>query len=161
MVAKIGPVGPETLPRVAQLLAKTNQFNLTVRRHPAAQIAKMIEAGAVALWLRLSDRFGDHGLVGVAIACPEEGEWTVDTFLLSCRVIGRGVETALLAQLAATARARGGAELTGWYVPAARNGLVANFYTEQGFAACGENRWRKRLSEVTDGSPYIQTQIHE
>ena len=161
MVATIGRVGPETLPRVAQLLAKTNQFNLTTRRHSAAQIAQMIESGAVALWMRLADRFGDHGLVGVAIAQPIDGAWTIDTFLLSCRVIGRHVETALLAQLAACVRARGGVELTGEYVPSARNSQVADFYPNHGFEACGENRWKKVLCDTTDGPSYISTQFHE
>jgi len=186
MVATIGSVGPETLPRVAQLLAKTNQFNLTIRRHSAAQLAQMIEAGAVALWLRLADRFGDHGLVGVALARPAAGTpqpdllipqpppvrpgpssvvpnsaWIIDTFLLSCRVVGRGAETALLAQLAGCVRARGGAELTGEYVPSARNGLVADFYPRHGFGACGENRWMKRLSDATATPSYIRTQFHE
>jgi FkbH-like protein len=161
MVATIGRVGPETLPRVAQLLAKTNQFNLTTRRHSAAQIAQMIEAGAVALWMRLADRFGDHGLVGVAIAQPIDGAWTIDTFLLSCRVIGRHAETALLAQLAACVQARGGTELTGEYLPSARNSQVARFYPSHGFNTCGENRWKKVLCGTTGGPSYISVQFHE
>ena len=161
MVATMGPVGPETLPRVAQLLAKTNQFNLTTRRHTVAQIDAMIGAGAVALWLRLADRFGDHGLVGVAIARPAEAQWVIDTFLLSCRVIGRGVESALLAQLAAGVKARGGEEIVGEYLPTAKNGLVGDFYPKLGFDSCGENRWRKRLSAITAVPSYIHVQFHE
>ena len=161
MVATIGPVGPETLPRVAQLLAKTNQFNLTTRRHTAAQLAEMIAAGAVALWLRLADRFGDHGLVGVALARPREAQWVIDTFLLSCRVIGRGVETALLAQLAASVKARGGEEIVGEYLPTAKNGLVGDFYPQHGFMSCGENHWRKRLSDTIAVPSYIHVQFHE
>ena len=146
LTATIGAVDGETLPRVAQLLAKTNQFNLTTRRHSAAEIAAMIEGGAVALWLRLADRFGDHGLTGVAIAVGDGAEWRVDTFLLSCRVIGRGAEMALLAQLENAVRARGAGALTGEYLATAKNGLVADFYPKQDFLPCGEGRWRLDLS---------------
>lgn len=161
MVATIGVVGPDTLPRVVQLLAKTNQFNVTTRRHTAAQITGMIDAGGVALWLRLADRFGDHGLVGVAIARPTDAQWEVDTFLLSCRVIGRGVETVLLAQLAELVGSRGGSELVGEFLPTAKNVLVRDFYPKHAFTACGENRWRKSLSEPLPAPPYIEVHFHE
>jgi FkbH-like protein len=161
MVATLGPVGTDTLPRVAQLLAKTNQFNLTTRRHTAAQIAEMIAGGAVAIWLRLADRFGDHGLVGVAMARPVGAQWMIDTFLLSCRVIGRGVEAALLAQLAALAKGKGGTELIGEYLPTAKNRLVQDFYPQHGFIACGENRWSKSLFGAAVAAPYIETHFHE
>lgn len=161
MVATIGRVGPETLPRVAQLLAKTNQFNLTTRRHTAAEISGMIANGAVALWLRLADRFGDHGLVGVAIARPAPEQWEIDTFLLSCRVIGRGVETALLAQLSNILKAQGGEKLLGEYFPSAKNGIVADFYPRHGFADCGGNHWQKSLSGPVAAAPYIEVHFHE
>jgi FkbH-like protein len=161
MRATIGPVGPETLPRVAQLLAKTNQFNLTTRRHTAAQIAQTIDDGAVALWLRLADRFGDHGLVGVAIACPSDEAWSVDTFLLSCRVIGRGVETALLAELEARVRGKGADAIAGEYVPTEKNRLVETFFPAHGFASSGGFRWHKSLLKATVAPHYIEVQIHE
>jgi len=161
MVATIGAVGADTLPRVAQLLAKTNQFNLTTRRHTAAQISEMIDSGGVALWLRLADRFGDHGLVGVAIARPMEGEWAIDTFLLSCRVIGRGVETALLARLAALVKTKGGSELVGEYLPTAKNALVRDFYSQHAFIDCGGNHWRKSLSDALPSPSYIEAHFHE
>lgn len=134
LVATIGEVGPAELPRVAQLLAKTNQFNLTTRRHTAAEIQHMRENGAIALWLRLADRFGDNGLVGVAIAVPDpEGFWKIDTFLLSCRVIGRGAETALLAELVQRVLQQGGGRLLGIYIPSAKNAQVVDFYPRHGF----------------------------
>lgn len=142
MVATIGAIGPETLPRVAQLLAKTNQFNLTTRRHTAAEISAILDAGGVGLWLRLQDRFGDTGLVGVALALPETSErWRIDTFLLSCRVIGRSAETLLLAELASRVADRGAKKLMGEYLPTAKNGLVAEFYARHGFVDEGSGRW--------------------
>lgn len=158
MVATIGEVGPDTIERAAQLLAKTNQFNLTTRRHSAAELAAMIAVGAIALWLRLTDRFGDSGLVGIAIAVPGDS-WRIDTFLLSCRIIGRTAETTLLAQLAGRVVAGGGRELIGEYLPTAKNALVAEFLPQHDFAACGENRWRFDLSaQPLLPSPFIQIQ---
>lgn len=154
LVATIGFVDADTLPRVAQLLAKTNQFNLTTRRHSAADVLAMLDRGAIALWLRLADRFGDHGLVGVAIALPgEAGVWRIDSFLLSCRVIGRGVEVAFLARLAALARERGARELMGEYIFTPKNGLVADFYPQQGFAEHGAGQWCLDLTQPAVKSP--------
>jgi FkbH-like protein len=146
MVATIGSVDSVTLQRVAQLIAKTNQFNLTTRRHSAAAIEEMMHTGE-CLWLRLEDRFGDNGLTAVAIALPEGGAaWRIDTFLLSCRIISRGAETALLAQLLARIQARGGAEAFGDYVPSAKNALCAEFYPSHGFEPAGTHRWRLELA---------------
>jgi FkbH-like protein len=129
--------------RVAQLLAKTNQFNLTTRRHTAADVAALLDKGAVALWARVKDRFGDNGLVGAAIAAPEaDGRWVIDTFLLSCRVIGRRVETALLSALSEEVRGRGARALLGEYLPTAKNKPAADFYPKHGFTAEGE-RWAR------------------
>ena len=152
LVATIGAVDADTLPRVAQLLAKTNQFNLTTRRHSAAEIQAMIDAGAVALWLRLADRFGDHGLVGVAIAQAEAGAARIDTFLLSCRVIGRGAEVALLADLARRMSARAEV-LIGEFVPTAMITQVADFFPRHDFAPAGEGRWQMALPAVTLATP--------
>lgn len=162
MVATIGRVDAETLPRVAQLLAKTNQFNLTTRRHGAAEIEAMIRSGAIALWLRLADRFGDSGLVGAALARPDGARWVVDTFLLSCRAIGRGVETTLLAQLAEGVAQRGGSVLVGEYLPTAKNGLVAEFYARHGFDSCGDGLWQMNLaSPPFSRPPHIQIRLDE
>src|ERR1035437_9609104 len=98
--AELEPVSDQTVARVAQLTQKTNQFNLTTRRYTEPQIAEMAKQPEWHIFsIRVRDRFGDHGLVGVAIAHDEGEQCEVDTFLLSCRVIGRTVETALLAPL--------------------------------------------------------------
>lgn len=149
MTVTIGYVNSETLPRVSQLLARTNQFNLTTRRHTSSDIKALIESGAVALWLRVADRFGDNGLVGVAIGIPgESGEWTIDTFLLSCRVIGRRVETVLLGVLSRFIHERSGQVLVGEYIPTPKNDLVAEFYRAHGFGPIDSKgrRWRYDLS---------------
>jgi FkbH-like protein len=153
MVATIGPVDALTLPRVAQLVAKTNQFNLTTRRHSLAEISAIMETGT-CLWLRLEDRFGDNGLTGVAIAVPENGAaWRIDTFLLSCRIISRGAESALLARLLARIRERGATEVFGEYLPTTKNAPCADFYAGHGFESVGNNRWRLDLTTHNVGNP--------
>ena len=156
MVATVGSIDALTLPRVAQLLAKTNQFNLTTRRHSAVEIETMMRTGA-GVWLRLEDRFGDNGLTGVVLAVPEEGStWRIDTFLLSCRIVSRSAETALLARLLERLRERGATEVFGEYCPTEKNGMCADFYASHGFVAAGENRWRLDLTTQTvDTPPFI------
>jgi len=132
--AEVEPVSELTLPRVAQLTQKTNQFNLTSRRYTELQIAEMAKKSEWNIFsIRVRDRFGDHGLVGVAITHDEGEQCEVDTFLLSCRVIGRTVETALLAHLAESAAQRGRKRLVGWFLPTKKNAPARDFYQQHGF----------------------------
>ena len=122
------------LSRAAQLLAKTNQFNLTTRRRSAAEIEEFaIVPGGLALAVRVRDRFGDAGVVGLALASNQAGSCIIDSLLLSCRVIGRGIETALLAHLGDRARQLGATQLVGEFVPTTKNALCENFYPDHGF----------------------------
>ena len=124
-----------TLARVAQLTQKTNQFNVTTRRYSEAQIAEMAKRADWHIFsIKVRDRFGDHGLVGVAITHDNGQQCEVDTFLLSCRVIGRTVETALLAHIAKSAAERGCQRLIGWFLPTKKNAPARDFYREHGFA---------------------------
>ena len=133
-VAEIAPVSPQTLTRVAQLTQKTNQFNLTTRRYSDQQISEMASSPACRVWtLRVKDRYADNGLVGVAILRTEAEICEIDSFLMSCRVIGRTVETALLAHLAADARLQGATRLQGWFLPTKKNAPAQEFYREHGF----------------------------
>ena len=132
------PIGSAELVRATQLVNKTNQFNLTTRRYTEAEIAALA-AGPdnVALQSRLQDRFGDNGLISVILARPD-ADWPsdallIDTWLMSCRVLGRGVETATLEVLAEAAMARGRTVLIGEYRPTPKNALVRNHYAELGF----------------------------
>lgn len=134
MRAIVGPVEPTTLPRIVQLLAKTNQFNLTTRRHTGAQVQTMLDSGAIVRWMRVKDRFGDNGLVGVAIAvCENNDRWRIDSFLLSCRVLGRRIEEVFLAVIAQCVGEQGGKTLIGEYIPTAKNEQTATLYPSQGF----------------------------
>ena len=133
--ADLDPVSDLTLARVAQLTQKTNQFNVTTRRYSEAQIAEMAKRADWHIFsIKVRDRFGDHGLVGVAITHDNGQQCEVDTFLLSCRVIGRTVETALLAHIAKSAAERGCQRLIGWFLPTKKNAPARDFYREHGFA---------------------------
>jgi FkbH-like protein len=122
------------LPRAVQLLAKTNQFNLTTRRHSAAEIEKFASvSGGQAVVVRVHDRFGDAGVVGLALALNEGDSCYIDSLLLSCRVIGRGIETALLAHLGEHALRTGAKRLVGEYIATKKNAPCANFYSDHGF----------------------------
>ncbi|MFT8719375.1 HAD-IIIC family phosphatase [Acetobacter sp.] len=129
----------QNLPRITQLINKSNQFNLTTRRYTHEDlVALMQDSAAFGLWFRLTDRFGDNGLIAVIIGrdAPDK-VLEIDTWLMSCRVLGRGVEEATLGIIAAQAKQRGAAFLRGLYFPTAKNGMVANLYTRLGFAHAG------------------------
>lgn len=129
------------LQRVVQLLGKTNQFNLTTRRHSADVVRAILAIpGAIGLTLRLRDRFGDHGLVSLVLAVPEEDSTLrIDSWLMSCRVIGRTTEQFLFDALLARAKEQGYQQLIGEYLPTAKNALVADLYDRLGFTQLAEH----------------------
>ena len=134
IVVKIEPATAFSIPRIAQLINKTNQFNLTTRRYTEAQVRVMAESeGSRISSVTVSDRFGDFGLTGVAIVHVGADRWLIDSFLLSCRVLGRGVEDALLAHIIEEARTAGARVLQAHFVPTARNAPAQGFYAARGF----------------------------
>lgn len=159
MTLTLGLVNGDSLPRVVQLLNKTNQFNLTTRRHGAAEVQAMLDRGAIAIWARLRDRFGDNGLIAAAIAIPEnETRWRLDTFLMSCRVIGRGVETALLAAVERLVRARGGRALLAEYLPTSKNQPAAQLLPSHGFSPApgSATLWQHALAAARAVPPHLR-----
>jgi FkbH-like protein len=126
------------IPRIAQLVNKTNQFNLTTRRYTEAQVRAMSESPASRVYaVRMADRFGDLGLTGVAIVHTGSDTWVIDSFLLSCRILGRGIEDALLAHIIALARESGARILQGHFIPTAKNAPARGFYPGRGFDHAG------------------------
>jgi FkbH-like protein len=140
MVAQVGECNASTLERVHQLINKTNQFNLTTRRHNMDDLVRLMESpDAAVAWLRLADRHGDSGLVCVGIITRlDEATWEIDTLLMSCRVMGRQIEDAFLAYLAELARSHGAQRLRGRFIPTPKNEPVLNFYSSRGFADLAE-----------------------
>ena len=149
MVADVSPFDDVNLGRVAQLVGKTNQFNLTGRRRDLVELAAVKDDPSVVhLALRLRDRFVDHGLVAVLIARRDGAAadtFEIDTFLMSCRVVARTVENAMLSQLCLRVTQAGCSRIVGTYVPSAKNALVGDLYPHLGFAPAGERdgvaRW--------------------
>ena len=147
----IAPFDSAGRKRIAQLISKSNQFNLTTRRYSEAEIAALQSSSDVfAIQARLEDIFGDNGMIS-AIICRQAGQsWEVDTWIMSCRVLGRRVEEALLQYLVQQARLRGITEIIGRYIPTAKNGLVRDHFSRLGFVRTGsqndETIWQLAVS---------------
>jgi FkbH-like protein len=154
MVADSGPVDSFRLPRMAQLLAKTNQFHLTTTRYSEAEVSAMAQDPNMWVrWFSLRDRIGDHGLVSVAILHPEENAMAINTWAMSCRVFSRGMEEYILQEMVDAARAAKKRRIIGRYKPTAKNHPVAGLYERLGFAFDGEegngSRWALDISQPT------------
>ena len=127
------------IPRIHQLVQKTNQFNLTTRRYSLAEIEGLCQRNdAVVYVLRNRDRFGDNGLVGIAVLIKEDGStagptWRFDSLLMSCRVLGRTIETGFLKYILEELKAKGCRYAIGEFISTAKNALVKDFYAEAGF----------------------------
>lgn len=162
--AEISPLTKANQSRIAQLTNKTNQFNLTTRRYTEQQISELVaQPGWNCYSLRVRDRFGDNGLVGVAITKQNGTTAEIDTFLLSCRVIGRTVETAFLSFLADHAHSNGAKRLQGWFLPTKKNAPARDFYSAHGFQAAEQNGdgtlWTFDLSNSLPAPEWIRLHI--
>jgi FkbH-like protein len=136
MQIKHGPVDADTCMRVTQLINKTNQFNLTTKRYSLEEVhRRMISPNSWFHWYSLRDRFADHGLIGILLAEMTSSEWTVDTWLMSCRVIGRGVEDFMFRDMVEHAQRSGAQRLRAYYIPTAKNKLVEDLLPRFGFVA--------------------------
>ena len=154
MVVSIHPAGKEDIKRVAQLTQRTNQFNLTTRRYSETDIQAMLQSRNWRIYvLGLKDRFGDNGTVGLAIVEAKAKDWQIDTFLMSCRVIGRQVEDALVDHTCSEAARAGVKQITAEYIKTPKNDLAKEFWLKMGFEKVEENAaassWRKKLEHYT------------
>ena len=161
MAARHGPVDAETLPRVAQLINKTNQFNLTIRRYTEDQVRAMASSPDWwCRWFRLADRFGDHGLIGVILAEKGPSQWRIDTWLMSCRVLGRRMEDFMCACLLSAACEEGATAVVGQYIPTEKNAVVESLYPQMGFAAHPESA-QKYVFSLRDCPIHVCAFIHD
>ena len=141
MKARIKETDSFSLPRVAQLFQKTNQFNLTTRRHSLAELEEYTKSPDWRLWdLELVDRFGNNGIVAAALVKFDKKNRAtiIDSFLMSCRVIGRFVEDYFLSFILDVCRKAGKGKLVGLYAPTEKNIPVKEFYPRLNFKHCGE-----------------------
>ena len=170
MVAEIDNVHPMYLERIAQLTNKTNQFNLTTRRYTLAQIEEIAkDPGYIAIYGKLRDRFGDNGLISVVVGRRHAYTIHLDLWLMSCRVLKRDMELAMLDVLVERALKHGIRTLCGYYLPTAKNGMVADFYYKLGFeefafpgeaapqdVLAGSSAWKLDLTNYSRRNSHIQ-----
>jgi FkbH-like protein len=148
MVADVRGFDAVNRARITQLINKSNQFNLTTRRYTEPEVAAMeADRSLVTLQVRLVDRFGDNGMICVGILRPAADDaMEIDSWLMSCRVLGRRMEEAMLTAIVAAAKVRGVGRLIGHYRPSAKNRMVADHYQKLGFDLIersddGSSRW--------------------
>lgn len=139
----VSPLHDGTRARILQLLQRTNQFNLTTRRHGEAELTALLHEGAVVACFAYEDNFGPQGVIGVVILLPRDDAVLIDTWLMSCRVLNRTVEQAMLQWMLGHAAGR---PLRGTYRPTEKNGIVRDLFDRLGFTHTsdsdeGETRW--------------------
>ncbi len=165
------------LPRIVQLVNKTNQFNLTTRRITSEEAQAILDdPRALSLQIRLVDRFGDNGIISIIAGCfalpghvgselggdgSAPGDLVLHTWLMSCRVLGRGVEQATLNLVVAEARRLGASRLVGVYRPSAKNDMTRQLYATLGFTQIaagpdGTTRWALSLDAAAPVETFIQ-----
>jgi len=153
MTLHLAPFDKIGRPRITQLINKSNQFNLTTRRYTETEVAVIEDdPSTITLQARLIDCFGDNGMISVIICRKENGAWNIDTWLMSCRVLGRRIEQAMLQFLNQQLKGRGATELLGSFIPTKRNGLVKDHYPNLGFDLVsagndGTTHWRLDLTK--------------
>lgn len=135
MVATFEKANSFTIPRISQLTQKTNQFNTTTKIYLEEDIKRFSESrGFIIASVKAKDKFGDNGIIGVTILKKVSGyAWEIDTFLLSCRVIGRGIERAMLEYIIRQAKKRNAKIITGVFIPTKKNMPAKDFYKFNGF----------------------------
>ena len=153
MKGTIKPFEPVLMARIAQLSNKSNQFNLTTRRYTQEEIeAIAADSEFIDLYGRLEDRFGDNGVVAVTIGHQNGKQVDIDLWIMSCRVLKRDMEFAMMDEFMAKCRERGVERVVGHYYPTTKNGMVKEFYSLHGFKKTEEDsegnaRWEILVSE--------------
>lgn len=162
MKATIRAFEPIYIQRIAQLTNKSNQFNLTTLRCSESDISNMRESeNYICLYGKLEDRFGDNGVVSVIAGQIEDNQLHIRLWLMSCRVLKRGLESAMLDALVSDARVRGLGRIIGYYYPTPKNGMVKDFYSRMGFEkisedAEGNTTWRLGLDDYRSQETAIE-----
>lgn len=153
MHADIRPFQPVYLARIAQLTNKSNQFNLTTRRYTREELERAAaDPRCITLYGKLADRFGDNGVVSVVIGRQEDERLDIVLWLMSCRVLKRDMEFAMMDTLVERCRERGIRTIRGYYYPTAKNAMVKGFYGTQGFrkveeGPSGDTVWECRIDQ--------------
>ena len=148
------------LGRITQLINKTNQFNLTTKRRSADEVKALSKnSDILLLGMDIKDRFGEYGLVGVAILQKTKDDiWNIDSLMMSCRVLGRGAENTLLALCGKAAGSKGAKKLRGAYSPTPKNKMVENLYKDHGFQADDE-AWIIDIDKLSNVPAYVEATL--
>ena len=147
------------IPRISQLTLKTNQFNLTTKRYQEEDIRNLSNnKECVVGCAQVSDKFGDNGITGVYIIDKKESIWFIDTFLLSCRVMGRGVENAILSQILIDAKNNGVKEIHAEFIPTQKNKPAENFLSDFGFKK-EDSVWIYKLNNEIKLPKHLKVEI--
>ena len=156
MSAKISGFEPVAYARITQLTNKSNQFNLTTKRYTQPQIEEVSgSADYITLYGRLADRFGDNGIVTVVIGRIEDKICHIEVWLMSCRVLKRDMEYAMMDALVAECKKRGITEVAGYYYPTAKNSMVKDFYSMMGFDLVNEDPEGNRTYRFAIDNEYV------
>jgi FkbH-like protein len=163
MTADVGTFSATYIERIAQLTNKSNQFNLTTRRYTLAEMEALAhDRNHIGIYGKLTDRFGDNGLVSVVLGRLEGKLLHLDLWLMSCRVLKREVEIAMLDGIVDRARDRHIESLVGYYLPTAKNGMVAGHYEKLGFTltskdeATGATTWSLDITHYASQNAHIR-----
>lgn len=164
MCARIDPVGHLNIERVTQLINKSNQFNLTTRRYTNAEVHLLTtDPEWTTLTISLRDNLGDNGLISVLFLKREGSTLEINTWLMSCRVLQRGVEQLAINLVAQQAAILGCKNIVGVYIPTAKNGMVRDLYSRLGFQATGDiagtTTWLLPLSTFAPFHTHIKLEI--
>ena len=167
MKAVIKPFEPIYMARIAQLTNKTNQFNLTTKRYSQGEIEKISgDNSYLTLYGKLADKFGDNGVVSLCIGHLIDGICHIDLWLMSCRVLKRDMEYAMLDVLVEKCKNVGVSELRGYYYPTSKNAMVKDLYGEMGFSKISENNggsiWSLFISDsYINKNKHIQVEVEK
>ncbi len=155
--AEIKNVDQSSLSRISQLSLKTNQFNLTTKRYQEEDIQKFSQdKKMIVSGIRVKDKFGDNGITGVYIIKKNNNkEWFIDTFLLSCRVIGRGIEDVMMANILKQAKQEGVEKVKAQFIPTQKNNPSSNFLPSYGFTQ-DDNYWVFSLDNEIKNSEHVE-----
>lgn len=156
MVAEFGPFTAINFPRIAQLTQRSNQFNFRTIRYSESDIKKIAESGDhLTRFFRLRDKFGDSGIVGMFILEKRDQHMFIDTWIMSCRVLKRGLEAFMLTEMLNLAQTHQKAALVGEYLPTEKNVLVKDLFAEFGFQYA-DNVWSIDAGRLPQAACFIQ-----
>jgi len=147
MRATVEPFSAFSVPRVSQLTQRSNQFNLRTIRYSEEDIKNVIASDQhMSMQISLEDKYGEYGIIGLVIGEKKEDVLFIDTWIMSCRVLKRGVEKMVLNQLVELAKQHNCISIVGEYIPTAKNKLVETHYVDLGFEPLSENQYSLNMN---------------